>query len=363
MFMSMRQPTKLHNQQDGFASIVIALVLIIVLSLLTIGFAQLARHEQQNALSRQLANQAYYAAESGINDAIADINHGYLTAAFTSLHNTKAQCIQPSQLTPIPSGPPPQLSNDINTNNGVAYTCVLVDPDPPNLFKTLEPGQAWNTVFSTTGSSLLKSFDVSWDARGMSVPATVNEGFYKVSDWLTKNYPAVLEFTITPLSSYDRNQMIANTHTYYLYPRSGVSGKFDYATATGTIVEANCNGVNCQVTIDNLPSVSSGQSYLIHIVDYYQKSTPMLSNARTYVTNTQVDFSGSQYLIDATGKAHNVLKRLQVRVPKNSLPDLTNYAIEASSICKRIQTDPNSTTYLTTVDGQIIPACDLTVNP
>ena len=62
-----------HDQPDqrGFAAIVVALVLILVLSLLTIGFAELMRHEQRSALDKQLSSQAYYAAESGVNDAVS----------------------------------------------------------------------------------------------------------------------------------------------------------------------------------------------------------------------------------------------------------------------------------------------------
>ena len=81
------QPKKSGWNEEGFASIVIALILIIVLSLLTIGFAQLARREQQTALSKQLANQAQYAAESGINDAYYDLSHNDPTTVSATYPN------------------------------------------------------------------------------------------------------------------------------------------------------------------------------------------------------------------------------------------------------------------------------------
>src|SRR5580658_8830161 len=77
----MHKRNKIATDEKGFASIVIALILIIVLALLTVAFAQLARREQADALDKQLAVQANYAAETGINDAYTYIeDNGTLPA-------------------------------------------------------------------------------------------------------------------------------------------------------------------------------------------------------------------------------------------------------------------------------------------
>jgi Tfp pilus assembly protein PilX len=77
--MLMNIPRKRINidNESGFASLVVASVLIVVLSLMTVGFAQLMRSNQTSALNKQLSDQAYYAAESGINDAAQAYNAGY----------------------------------------------------------------------------------------------------------------------------------------------------------------------------------------------------------------------------------------------------------------------------------------------
>ncbi|MGH7234477.1 MAG: PilX N-terminal domain-containing pilus assembly protein, partial [Candidatus Saccharimonadales bacterium] len=69
--------------EEGFAPIIVSIIIVIVLSLLTVGFVTLANNSAQNALNRQLSNNAYYAADSGVNDAIAAITHGYLKAKTT----------------------------------------------------------------------------------------------------------------------------------------------------------------------------------------------------------------------------------------------------------------------------------------
>ena len=97
----MQRPTNTKLDEHGFASIVIALILIIVLALFTIGFAQLARREQQTALDSQKATQAQYAAESGINNAYKDILSGKITKDNASGTNCMKAGAGPTNLQPF----------------------------------------------------------------------------------------------------------------------------------------------------------------------------------------------------------------------------------------------------------------------
>jgi Tfp pilus assembly protein PilX len=56
--------------QSGFVSIVVCLIIMVILTLVTIGFSKLMGRAQRQALDRQLSTQAFYAAESGVNDAL-----------------------------------------------------------------------------------------------------------------------------------------------------------------------------------------------------------------------------------------------------------------------------------------------------
>jgi Tfp pilus assembly protein PilX len=64
----------IQNNQDGMASILITILMMIVVSLVVLGFSQVTRTEQRESLNRQLSMQAFYAAESGINDAYSVIS-------------------------------------------------------------------------------------------------------------------------------------------------------------------------------------------------------------------------------------------------------------------------------------------------
>ena len=50
-------------------AILVTMNLMIVISLIVLGFAQISRRNQRQSLDRQLSTQAFYAAETAVNDA------------------------------------------------------------------------------------------------------------------------------------------------------------------------------------------------------------------------------------------------------------------------------------------------------
>jgi hypothetical protein len=116
----------------------------------------------------------------------------------------------------------------------------------------------------------------------------------------------------------------------------------------GPIVSGNCtdDGV-CSAKITGL-GVLGATSFLTHVYDYYDPShLDIIANDGT------IKISNGQAKIDVTGRARNVLKRLQVRMPINqigatdsqSLESRANFAAEAQVICKRIKTNQSGTSF------------------
>lgn len=337
------------NQESGFASITIAIVLIVVLALTTIGFAQLSRREQQSALNKQLSAQANYAAESGINDV-----QNYIKASIKanpanpdlSAINSPDGC-----MTPIAA-----IDGKVAQSRDVEYSCVIADPEPKDLGATIGAFGSWTTTFETDDLAKLK---VIWKSTGNKTPkSNMSSKFQKISDW--GNAPAVLQVSITPLSSANaRNDLIKNTFTTYMYPASATTddNSVAYSSFTadkGPVISGRCNPT-CTSSIDTLPNPNpaGADTYLLRIVGNYDES---LVTVEGYTSaNAQLKLRKSQAKIDVTGKARNVLKRLQVRVPLNDVGgyDLPNYAIEAKNVCKRIETEPNRTGYVPVGGGAI----------
>jgi Tfp pilus assembly protein PilX len=397
-----RNITLIKKNQDGFASIVIALILIIVLALLTVGFSQVARSEQQNALSKQLANQAYYAAETGINDAVTDYQDKAITISNTTNINTN-NCIVPPA-----AGTPAALTsqNVIDSQTGVAYTCIIMSLDPSSLqFSPVNKEAGVFTTFqavdgvgapSSPTNSILKDITVTWTSQdavagscnSTSPISTSAIGYLKPSGW---NCPAVIQFSITPEdsstnSAFERQNLIGNTFTDYMYPdcTSSANATVPYAPSNssagynvqGIITSSTYAGSSCgnsrSVTISGLPVPATPDDYYytIHLLNYYDASN--ISITGTLSNGDPAWFSGSQILIDSTGQAKDVLKRLQVRVPINSTSTV-NYAVEGQNICKREQTmpgssssqlyDPINNTYSSSSGTQYIPVGGGALNP
>lgn len=384
--------------ERGFASIVIALVMILVLALLTIGFAQLARREQQTALDKQLANQAYYAAESGVNDAQQDIVSGAIcdgsikitpacpTATTTDASSTTCMTPAGSPLGGTGAGgsvaPLPATALTANPNlsqqNGDSYSCLLVNLSPDKVkWPDTPPNTGQYLNFSTTAS--LNSVTIQWsshDGQNTFVPgsSTFSPGqFPSLNTWKKGSYPPVVQFSITPTTTLSRSSLISQTFNVYLYPANDTNitddtGKQTAGTVAanstqvaedltdqGQIVSGDCgkdatNPTACSVTITGLPG---GQSYSVHFISYYDTaSVNMGGSTCPGGVCTPVKFIG-QAQIDVTGKAHNVLKRLQAQLQitykhdgtvtgAGNQPTLPDEPLEAQNICKRFQTLPSA---------------------
>lgn len=346
------QSTQGKSSEAGFAAIVIAVVLVTVLSLVTIGFAELVRHEQANSLNRQLSKAAYYAAEAGINDAAKALAQGYTTP--------KKTC------PPLPAGttgPGSYLTNNVvstNANGQSTYTCLLIYQAPLDVqFSSVgsQDDSAKSFVISAVDQTdgvtpaNVNSFTISWQDEGgrqtFAPSSWSSHPFQTASNWTNagNQVTGVLKLQLVPLRFLDRTSLTNNAYNAYLYPLTGVAGTVvtsDYNTGTGSnagiILDGNCNTGNvryCKVKID----VSSlGQSqFLMRLVSLYDNSSVTID---ANGASGPVRVAGVQSLVDSTGKSQNVLRRVQVRVPNQGFT-LPHYGIEAlSGICKQLTVYP-----------------------
>lgn len=352
-----------HTDQQGFASIVIAIVLILVLSLTTIGFAELMRHEERSALDKQLSSQAYYAAETGVNDAAKALNAGF------NLKKSQCNGYSAADIASMTGGTPAQIttnrnaastylsSSNVGSSNN-AYTCLLIDPAVQSVnWDSVKPVES--KVTELTGADFnnpdttkpFGSLVISWqDASGgqsfVSCGANCTT-FDTQGNW---NYTDVVRITLTPLSSgnISRDYLAKNTYTAFLYPNasnasmdSDSSGQVD--TSSGTIVKGNCHTSNtplhCSVRITDL----SEANYLLTVRTIYKTSGTKVGLTAYDSDGNQLKIKNAQTLVDSTGKAQDVLRRVQVRVATHTGYDHSDYGLESmSGICKQLQLYPNS---------------------
>ncbi len=324
--------------EQGFASIVIALTLVIILALMTVGFAQLSRREQRNALNKQLSIQAYYAAETGIEDARTDI----LADKILMSNNTCTPNIRP------PVSTSKLIDKDVDTQLGVSYSCVSIDLAPTSLVYSNVSDSSYRTVsFTNASGQPIQSLTISWspsDNLPRTAPAS-NVQFTNQPAWTAAKYPSVIEASLTPLplGALNSDSLTANNFTAYGYPVSGGGvSSVPYGSSSspqeGSIVNSNCVSNQCSMTITALGAVGN-VPLLLHLTDHYDASD-LTVTGRDIVGNP-VKFSGAQAVVDVTGRARDVLKRLQAHISLGKSNVLPNYAIESQNVCKRITTYPN----------------------
>ncbi|MGH7194419.1 MAG: hypothetical protein ACREJM_12940, partial [Candidatus Saccharimonadales bacterium] len=336
--------------------------------------------EQQNALDKQLATQANYAAESGINAAFYDIEKGYITtdgAPKNGVNTIKADptgCMKASQdpnaaTYSVDGG----ISHPVNSGNGVTYSCLLVDLQPPNLqFNCVSPSTGHHMNFGTQDA--LTSLTIYWGScsgNNSSFPPDTSTRLLPLSTWNSHHYPPVIQFSVTPTSSLSTQSnptqyLIDNTTNVYMYPAQSGNNSCSTSGAgscsQGQILSGDCNpGASrpagepdakdypCAVTLTGL----GGKAYVIHYIDYYDTANIWVDGkVSAGGSPAQAKFSGEPQ-IDVTGKARNVLKRLQARLLSNNgtgpTPNdndiLPGNSVEAQNLCKRIQAAPATNDY------------------
>ena len=58
------------KDDKGLVSFMITIIMMLVITLIVIGFTQVSNRNRRESLDRQLSTQAFYAAESGVNEAL-----------------------------------------------------------------------------------------------------------------------------------------------------------------------------------------------------------------------------------------------------------------------------------------------------
>jgi hypothetical protein len=368
--------------ESGFASIVIAMVLILVLSLMTVGFAQLMRNEQNSALNKQLSSQAYYAAETGVNDAAKAVNAGF-SVAKTTCGYTTAQ-IQALSGTNQTAAEEYLASDTIGASTNASYPCLLINPTPLQLmFSDIDTNDSKVVELSglnpaTNNLQLINSLNISWQpdstnsssGQPLFVPGNGNN-FYpsSASGYSGTTWPAtgVLRISLTPLGSghINRTDLITSTYVAFLYPNATSSNAStpttlptyldnitytngNAATVTindqsnGPILDGDCSTGNtpmyCNVQITGLNQAN----YLLVMNSIYSPNSVTVTAEGP--SNTPLDIGNAQTLIDSTGEAQGVLRRIQVRLSDRPNYDIPNGTEATEGICKQLAVAPNIAT-------------------
>lgn len=323
----MKHNIKLQSDERGLVSIIVTLVLIIVMTLVVLAMSQNANREQRQSLDRQLSDQAFYNAESGINDWA---NYLYETP---NADPDKKDCNTTGNV----SGKPFPVA-DIGTDGTNSYTCILYDKAPLTIeFDNLSVSDS-NVVPIDPSNGTLNNLIFTWRAK----EGTTSTGGCPVNYTILPqglgagcNVGGLRIDLVNPAG--DRAAINNNNFAAYLLPSRSGSATLGYTTGTvnqGQIGQARCNANDCTLTITGLNIPAAATRYYLHVKGLYQASD--LSISGTGGAATPIKFENAQIMIDATGKASDVLRRVQVRLPAQSQYDYPgSFSLKTTqNICK-----------------------------
>jgi Tfp pilus assembly protein PilX len=337
------------QSQTGFVSIIMALVIMLLVTLLALGFAFLARQNQEQNQNRQLSTQAFYAAESGVDDASS-----YISGVLKSTGSPPAD-VSSCTNTPFGAG---HTSSVGSTNSAVKYTCVMYQTAPKSLEYVLDSQNSKVIRVQAQGGTRIDSITIGWRASSGSTQfaTTTNNHSLPQASYSANNgdnlnlSTGIVRATLIPASSLTRSNLNAGSQTLFLYPKAGpvnTPGTQAYLTSfgnpndpnQGVFSDGNCNAsaaqtmAYCNVTVTGLSTANSSIFY-IRLRSFYQNSKVTVS---AMAGGAQAQLINEQALVDATGKADNVLRRIQVRIPLNIDTNRPEYATETiDSFCKRL---------------------------
>ncbi len=340
------QRYRLHQREEGLASFLVTAIMIIVISLIVLGFGVLARRENQTALDRQLSTQAYYAAESGVNDAIKAIQ-AYQAAnpALATNPPSKTNCSNTK------SDPYLALSSSssfsLSSGGKASYSCLLIFTQPSSLVYDSTTSKVIN-IQDNSGASF-QSLSIEWLDSNFTNQAAFNNcpsrGTFPAS-WPDKCDADVLRVDLVPAAALESvtplKALESQTFTVFLYPSTAKVGPtITYnpsPSGEGAIVSAGCINTGCSATINNL----NQNQYYMRVTAMY--GIPQNITITGQDANGVADFSHGQAVIDSTGRAQNELRRIEVRTTINNLNNgfFPAQALQLKdSICKRFYITPN----------------------
>lgn len=326
------QTAKRQPNQRGMASIIVTMVTMVVISLIVLGFAVLSRREQRQTLDQQLSTQAFYAAESGIEDARSKIKDAIATSQPIA---AKDDCTKNNPGGNYPTG----NGMVIDAANQVSYTCLKVDPAPTSLLYS-GVGSS-NVVVPVTTPQTIDKLEVTWTPTTApsgtpgDCPTSITNNFTPQDKWGC-GYGLLRADIVPTTGTLTRASLTANALNGFFVPtRSGSAGILTYGgnTAKPNIVAANCNTgsyTQCKATITGINATNIS----LRLSSMYQPSNLSIVS---YHNGVAMGMTGAQAKVDATGKAVDVLRRIQVRLPVVDTGGLLPGAALTSNgaICKR----------------------------
>ncbi len=348
----------LSKEQAGAVSMITVIFISVILTILTTSFIRLTINEQRESIDDDLTTRAYYAAQSGVQDAITSIKKSSIPAVELATY---------SECTPA-SG-----TGLLSDTDGLdaAYTCQVIDLAPSDYQAFLAEGE---TVFFKldSGADDIQTITISWhikgdgsDSDGSNVVARTSSNLPVSTSWgdgSGANYPAMIRTQLIAIPQTNVNRGNILSYVGFLNPQPGSSVAITPGGPgglNGGVSSSDCDfnvldgDYICKKTI-NIGSRDIAEDFFIRLQALYTSTHIKIvaSNA-----GGPVNLLNAQALIDVTGRAGDVYRRVEERVDLDPDDLWPNYAIlSEEEICKNFVITDQVTDFAT-INSSINGSC------
>lgn len=374
----------------GGASIIIVIFSALLMTVITISFAQLMLSDQKQSTANDLSKSAYDSALAGVEDAKrvlllnqkcqqSGLSDAICVAATAAIQSEKCNTI-PAVIPNTPNdGKETMVQQSSGSNNlDQAFTCVKITPNTPDYLVRLQ-GRSHSTsaLVPLVGVSSFDKVRVSWfDSRdygdgssaelpAVSDPLELPRPGMIPDEWAIKRPPLLRsqlvqtgkEFNLQDFDNDSGGE--SNSKTLFLYPHSIGLRAFNFsanirrsATPINGPHAVACSkvfsGYTCTATLD-LPNPIGYSAN--DRANAFLRLTAVYNNANVKVellngTNV-VAFRGVQPAVDSTGRASDLFRRVEARIELGSDVAYPEAGINVSgSVCKNFTITDNTIDYM-----------------
>ncbi len=409
--------TRSHKQQSGAVSIFIVLFTTLLVTVVATSFVQLMLRNQQQATNSDLSQSAYDSALAGVEDAKRVLvrlkqcersGGSDCGAIIDAIDDRQCDTTIAAGVVTTPVGSDEVQVGEPEDNQ--AYTCVKINSTTTNYEGDLEANGS-PQVIRLKGVSPFNRIRVSWFTK-----TNANEANAATYDQVAGNLPPHANWLVTqpPVLRAQLIQFDAaaartnginlnnfsstgtnNAKALFLYPNNSgsLNGTANFAddrrrdinerndiTLSSCVQDISSNPFACRMTI-SLPNPEGAASYdtreaYLQLAAIYNNQYGTSFQVELLNNSDEVMFDGVQPVVDSTGRASDLFRRVQARVSvKDDGRELTfpNAALSVQGdICKNFFVTDSASDYETectvppaaaSADGNalILTLCDIQV--
>ena len=341
------------TKEDGSVSLFVVILTALLVTIIVVGFTQNMLRDQRQASDSDLSQSARDSALAGVEDAkrallvyrkvcLKDKDSTDCQQAKSILASNNCTMVRDIiTLTPSSSQNETMVQQNTNVDLNQAYTCAKITMNTDDYKAELSPGRTKSIPLQ--GESKFNKVVLEWFARrdmpdsnatryDLPTSIALGEKFSPVEAY-PAGRPSVMRTSIIQLpngsfnlSDLDNPSPTSGERSLFLIPASTMS-----VTSTNTLdfssikkreavnnqpVSIKCSenfaaSYSCRAELKLLKEVNVGEIGYFSILPFYNKSSIRVS---IYQDNDLVKLYGVQPLVDSTGRANDIFRRIEARI-------------------------------------------------